>query len=119
MRYKPSVSEGKESEGVDGDIPGGLQLFFESSDKNTFGLGDNLTVAPNGHLLVCEDHYDSTSNHIRGITPGGDLYTFAKLRLDTETAGACFSPDGGTLFVNIQDPTKTLAIKGPWDQFSD
>jgi len=118
MRYKPSVNEGKASEGVDGDIPGGLQLFFESDDINTFGLGDNLTVAPNGHLIVCEDHYDSSINHIRGITPGGDLYTLAKLNLETETAGACFSPGGEILFVNIQDATKTLAIKGPWDQFS-
>nr|MBA3847962.1 DUF839 domain-containing protein [Planctomycetota bacterium] len=29
-------------------------------------------------------------------------------------AGACFSPDGTTLFVNIQSPTTTIAITGPW-----
>ena len=26
----------------------------------------------------------------------------------------CFSPDGGTLFVNIYTPGITLAITGPW-----
>lgn len=115
MRYQPSPGEGKNDETK---MPGKLQLFFESYDKNTFGLGDNLTVAPNGHLIVCEDHYDKTVNHIRGISPKGELYNLAKLIVDSETAGACFSPDGGTLFVNIQSPTKTLAITGPWDKFA-
>jgi secreted PhoX family phosphatase len=31
-----------------------------------------------------------------------------------EFCGACFSPDGTTLFVNIQQPGLTLAITGPW-----
>lgn len=115
MRYIPSEREGTAQEQ---DTPGKLQLFFESYDKKTFGLGDNLTVAPNGHLIVCEDHYDGTINHIRGITPDGALYTLARLRVDSETAGACFSPDGNILFVNVQSPTKTLAISGPWDQLS-
>ena len=38
----------------------------------------------------------------------------AKSRVQTEFAGACFSPDGSTLFVNFYAPTMTLAIKGPW-----
>jgi len=114
MRYVPSLNEGSAEEQIN---PGKLQLFFESVDKGTFGFGDNLTVAPNGHLIVCEDNYDGTSNHIRGITPDGELYTLAKLIVNSETAGACFSPDGNTLFVNIQSPTKTLAISGPWNQF--
>jgi secreted PhoX family phosphatase len=118
MRYKPSINEGTPEENSEGVVSGGLQLFFESEDKSTFGLGDNLTVAPNGHLIICEDHYDSTIDHIRGITPEGGLYTLAKLNIESETAGVCFSPDGSTLFVNIQSPTKTLAITGPWDKFS-
>ena len=32
-----------------------------------------------------------------------------------EWAGATFSPDGATLFVNIQTPGITFAITGPWD----
>jgi len=31
-----------------------------------------------------------------------------------EFAGATFSPDGTTLFVNIQQSGLTLAITGPW-----
>jgi hypothetical protein len=31
-----------------------------------------------------------------------------------EFAGAVLSPDGSTLFVNIQSPGLTMAITGPW-----
>ena len=112
MRYQPSPDEGKP-----GEIhsPGKLQLFVESEDPSLFNFGDNLTVTPNGHLIVCEDQYtDTVENHLRGVTPEGKIYTFAKLSLQTELAGACFSPDGQTLFVNVYSPTKTLAIRGPW-----
>jgi secreted PhoX family phosphatase len=34
---------------------------------------------------------------------------------DGEFAGATFSPDGETLFVNIQSPGITFAIWGPWE----
>lgn len=95
--------------------PDHLQLFFESADPDQFNYGDNLTVAPNGHLVVCEDQYTATvANHLRGITPDGAAYPLALLREQTELAGACFSPDGRTLFVNIYSPTRTVAITGPW-----
>ena len=32
-----------------------------------------------------------------------------------EWAGACYSPDGRWLFVNIQTPGITFAITGPWN----
>jgi uncharacterized protein len=112
FRYVPGMSEGQPGET---DAPGQVELFYESTDPAYFNFGDNLTVMPNGHLLVCEDQYtDITDNHLRGITPGGKAYTFAKSRVQTEFAGACFSPDGSTLFVNLMWPTTTLAIKGPW-----
>jgi secreted PhoX family phosphatase len=92
-----------------------LQLFFESRDIAQYNFGDNLTIAPNGHLVVCEDAYsDTVHNHMRWITPGGDVFPLALLRVQTEWAGACFSPDGRTLFVNVYSPTKTVAITGPW-----
>ena len=104
FRYRPSSRGG-----------GSLDLFFESERAEQFSFGDNLTVAPSGHLLICEDQPgDSVDNHIRGITPQGAAYAFARLRLQTETAGACFSPDGRTFFVNVFSPTRTLAITGPW-----
>ena len=64
---------------------------------------------------MCEDQYtDVTDNHLRGVTPDGALYPVARCRVQTELAGACFSPDGSTLFINLYSPTKTLAITGPW-----
>ncbi|TIX49686.1 alkaline phosphatase PhoX [Alteraurantiacibacter aquimixticola] len=92
-----------------------LELFYESSDREVYSFGDNLTIAPDGHLIVCEDQYTETvDNHLRGVTPSGEAYAFARLRIQTEPAGACFSPDGRTLFVNAYSPTRTLAITGPW-----
>jgi hypothetical protein len=92
-----------------------LQLFFESDDPTQFHYGDNLTVSPNGHLIVCEDQSgDVSTNHLRGITPAGEAYPLGWLTAETELAGACWSPDGKTLFVNAYSPTATLAITGPW-----
>ncbi len=96
-----------------------VELFFESVSKHQFDYGDNVVVAPNGHLIVCEDQYTKVvDNHLRGITPDGSAYPLARLRLQTELAGACFSPDRQTMFVNVYAPTKTLAITGPWDSFN-
>tara|TARA_R110001606_G_scaffold26736_2_gene86311 strand:- start:12460 stop:13839 length:1380 start_codon:yes stop_codon:yes gene_type:complete len=115
MKYQPSAFEGTDKEHL---APGHVQLFVESTDKSLFNFGDNLTVAPNGHLIVCEDQYtDVVDNHLRGVTPSGDVYNFARLTAQTELAGACFSADGNTLFVNVYSPTKTLAITGPWQSF--
>ena len=95
-----------------------VELFFESRSHHVFNSGDNLTVAPNGHLIVCEDQYtDIVDNYLRGLTPAGLPYDMARLRLQTELAGACFSPDGRVLFVNVFAPTRTLAITGPWERF--
>lgn len=109
FRYQPNSDDNQN---------GRIQLFLESEDDSLFNFGDNLTVTPQGHLLVCEDAYtDTVKNHLRGVTPKGELYSFARLRTQTEPAGACFSPDGSTLFVNVYSPTKTLAIQGPWSDF--
>jgi len=114
MRYVPSAGEGG---ALERDTPGRIQLFLESVDDKVLDFGDNLTVAPWGHLIVCEDRYSDTKrNHIRGVTPEGKVYTIARnvFRENAELAGVCFSPDGSTLFVNIYWPGITLAITGPW-----
>jgi len=117
MRYVPSLSEGDLLETAN---PGMLSLFVESENKQSLNFGDNITVAPNGHLIVCEDQYtDQVDNHLKGVTTSGQTYDFARIRLQTEPAGACFSPDGETLFVNLYSPTTTLAITGPWDTFKN
>ncbi len=116
MRYRPSRFEGQSGER---SAPGQLQLFVESTSAAMLNFGDNITVTPHGHLIVCEDQYSaSVENHLRGVTTEGALYDFARLHKQTELAGACFSPDGRTMFVNVYDPTKTLAITGPWRTFS-
>ena len=116
MRYRPSPFEGSEQESQQ---RGTLSLFLESTSKASFNFGDNLCVAPNGHLIVCEDQYsDVVNNKLKGVTPNGDIYDFAKVRWQTEPAGVCFSPNGDTLFVNLYSPTATLAIQGPWHRFT-
>ncbi|QPQ56098.1 DUF839 domain-containing protein [Allosphingosinicella flava] len=115
MRYRPSRFEGRPEEG---SAPGRVQIFVESADPEALNYGDNLTVAPGGHLIVCEDQYtDVVLNHLRGVTPDGKLYDVAFLHAQTELAGVCFSPDGATMFVNLYSPAKTLAITGPWNAF--
>ncbi|HSG57341.1 MAG TPA: alkaline phosphatase PhoX, partial [Paracoccaceae bacterium] len=85
FRLVPAASGGRDT----------LELFFESDSADQFNYGDNLCVAPHGHLIVCEDQYtDVVDNHLRGITPDGRAYPLGRLRQQTELAGACFSPDG-------------------------
>ena len=98
-----------------GQRPDRIELFFESESPDQFNYGDNLTVGPNGHLIVCEDQYTPVvDNYLRGITPEGHAYPFGRLRMQTELAGGCFSPDGKWFFVNAYAPTRTVAITGPW-----
>ncbi|WP_234028101.1 alkaline phosphatase PhoX [Qipengyuania aquimaris] len=95
--------------------PDRFELFFESENAAQFNYGDNLTVGPNGHLIVCEDQYmPIVDNRLIGITSVGEPYAFGRLRMQTELAGGCFSPDGKWFFVNAYAPTRTIAITGPW-----
>lgn len=109
-RYVPSPAEGTPEEAKN---PGSLELFSEPDDQSLVDRADNLTVAPWGDLLLCED--GSGGDNLVGITPDGDVYHFASNAYSSsEFAGATFSPDGSTLFVNVQSPGITLAITGPW-----
>ncbi|MBW4552106.1 MAG: PhoX family protein [Aphanocapsa sp. GSE-SYN-MK-11-07L] len=90
-----------------------IELFVESGDQNVLDFPDNLIMAPFGDLIVCEDGFNT--NNIVGVTPQGEIYRFAHNAMnESEFAGVCFSPDGQTMFVNIQTPGTTLAIWGPW-----
>lgn len=106
------------------DPDGGLLvLFFESPARNVLDSPDNLTVSPRGGLLMCEDGWGA--NFLRGLTPDGKVFDFAKNVANLgEFAGATFSPDGKTLFVNVQGDRRpggdgirsmTFAIWGPWE----
>lgn len=108
--YTPSRGEGTESEA---EMPGQLSLIAEATEHSMLRNADNLTMAPWGDLIVCED----TASHcgLVGIRPDASQYQLAdNAHTNSEIAGVCFSPDGNTLFVNIQYPGMTLAITGPW-----
>ncbi len=108
--YQPSPSEGTEEERSE---PGRLQLFIEPNDRTLVENCDNVTVAPWGDLILCED--GPGEQNLVGVTPEGTLYRLGHNALSgSELAGATFSPDGTTLFINIQHDGWTLAITGPW-----
>lgn len=110
FRYRPSPAEGTDGEA---EAPGVLELFVESEEGGILENCDNLTVSPWGELFVAED--GPPGNGLVRITPDGRVTRFAMNRLSgSELAGACFSPDGRTLFVNIQQQGLTLAIQGPF-----
>lgn len=106
----------------DGSDRGSLTLVFESPSAALLNYPDNITVSPRRGVVLCED--GNGIQFLRGLTPDGRIFDFAKNLLNrTEFAGACFSPDGRTLFVNIMGSTLdagtekgvTLAIRGPWE----
>lgn len=111
-RYIPSEFEGT---GRESEAPGKLELFVEAANGNVIDNADNLTVAPWGDVIICEDGA-GPDQFIRGITPAGHVYNIARNAIsESELAGVCFSPDGSTLFVNIQFDHLTVAITGPWE----
>jgi secreted PhoX family phosphatase len=61
-------------------------------------------------------------NRVVGLVPGGEPFELAvNVHNDSEFAGACFSPDGTTLFVNVFGGSSvgsgmTCAITGPWER---
>ncbi len=90
-----------------------IELFVEARSKDELDGPDNIVVAPHGDLIICED--GDAEQFLVGITSEGQLYRLARNAInDSEFAGACFSPDGKTLFANIQTPGITFAIRGPW-----
>jgi hypothetical protein len=111
-----------------------LVLVFESPSGSVLESPDNLCLTPNGGVLFCEDDAVSDDD-THALAPGltdinrlvalgakGEIFTFAVNRLnDSEFAGACFSPDGEILFVNLFGGSApgsgmTCAIWGPWER---
>ncbi len=106
FRYIPEGTPGEKNQ------PGKLELFAESPDKEILKACDNLTVAPWGDVVLCED---SPTPFVVGITPEGEYYKLAEnVGFKSEFAGGVFSPSGETYFVNIQGAGLTVAITGPW-----
>jgi secreted PhoX family phosphatase len=94
-----------------------LELFAEPRDPSILHRADNITFSPWGHLIVCED--ENEPPRMIGVTPEGQFYVIGRnAASNSEFAGATFSADGKTLFVNIQNPGYTLEITGPWDRIT-
>ena len=92
-----------------------LELMFESNQSELMKACDNITIAPWGDVIICED--GRGRDRIIGVKNDGSTYMIAENYLNnSEFAGANFSPDGEILFVNIYSPTMTIAITGPWDK---
>jgi secreted PhoX family phosphatase len=103
-----------------------LELVYESPSTDALLKPDNITVSPSGGVLLCEDTDRARQTFLKGLTERGEIYEFAaNIRPGTipdtttpaswdEFAGATFNR--GWLFVNIQTPGITFAIRGPWDK---
>lgn len=114
---------------------GRLTLVYQSTSGAALDSPDNLCITPRGGILFCED--DATPadrdehalaprivnvDRLVGLSREGVPFTFAVNLLNaTEFAGACFSPDGTILFVNIfgngmPGSGMSCAITGPWHE---
>jgi secreted PhoX family phosphatase len=111
-QYRPAAADSGE-----------LTLVFESPSADVLDGPDNVTVSPRGGIVICED--GGGEQFVRGLTRDGRIFDFAKNLISTdEFAGACFSPNGRVLFLNIMGSTvdpgpslgQTFAIWGPWEE---
>jgi uncharacterized protein len=114
-----------------------IKLIYDSPSAQEVDNPDNITVTPRGGLLLCEDAAGDNvfGERLVGLTLDGKTFTFGINNINflaggiglppnnsilvrdyrnNEWAGACYSPDGRWLFVNIQTPGVTFAITGPW-----
>ena len=117
-----------------------MTAIYVSPSTDEADAPDNLTVSPTGTIILCED--GGGARNLLGIRTRGTrllrvdgdgvVRVMGENNMDlaegvpgkpaieagdyrgSEWAGATFSPDGGTLFVNIQSPGVTFAITGPW-----
>lgn len=90
------------------------------TEGNNFDGPDNITVSPDGGLILAED--GDGKSHLVGVTKEGKAYPLAlnQNRDDSEFCGPAFNKAGTTLFVNIQGgPGYTLAITGPFGRPSN
>ena len=108
-----------------------VTLIFESPGSTVLQSPDNVVIVPKtGHIVLQED--GSGEQFLRGVTPQGKIYDFAKTAAnETEFCGGCFDPQGQILFVNQQGDrgnlpagpldggAVTYAIWGPWKSVSD
>lgn len=90
-----------------------IAMWSEPDDRALLDAPGNLGAAHWGDLLACES--GKSYNRLVGVTGSRRYYPIARCPVEANgLAGACFSPDGRTLFVNTMEPGVTFAIRGPW-----
>jgi secreted PhoX family phosphatase len=96
-----------------------LEVYFpQNGDPEGAGAEvpdgpDNITIDPWGGIVVAEDGHGT--QHLVRISKDGDVRFLARNAVsDSEFTGVNFSPDGRTLFANIQDEGYVFAITGPF-----
>jgi secreted PhoX family phosphatase len=95
---------------------GTLEVVLQNEDEARLAQPDNIVVAPWGDVYLCEDAYNGTQ-HLRVLTTAGEVFDLGRNALSSlELAGACFSPDGRVLFLNLQHDAITLAVRGPFPE---
>jgi secreted PhoX family phosphatase len=89
-----------------------ITLIYESTNSAKLENPDNMVVVPQTQdVFLCEDGF--ALDFVRGVTQDGEIYDFAMASNNTtEFCGACFDPDGHTLYVNQQGARGTLPF-GP------
>ncbi len=116
-----------------------LTAIYVSPSTDEADAPDNITLSPTGTILLCEDGggesvlgFQTRGTRLLRVAGDGRIGVMGENNMDldngvpgkpvieagdyrdSEWAGATFSPDGKTLFVNIQTPGVTFAITGPW-----
>jgi len=102
-----------------------LRLLLESSGSAQLDSPDNVAVGPHGGIVLCED--GRGSDRVLALSRRGALVELVRgdVRLagergffgdfsSSELAGACFDRRGEWMFLNVQRPGITVAIRGPW-----
>ncbi|AKM10439.1 PhoX family protein [Croceicoccus naphthovorans] len=120
---------------------GTLTLLYAAAARVAGNNPDNITISPRGGIVTCDDGADvddgfGAGQRLMGYSAQGAAYILAKSNVafddadiasigrtgqfpaddyrGSEFCGACFDPSGQTLFVNVQTPGITFAIRGPW-----
>jgi secreted PhoX family phosphatase len=103
-----------------GKDQGHLTLLLEVADSSVLFMPDNICLAGR-YLIICEDN--DHRSYLRVLAPQGHVFDLAENIVQgfetKELAGVTFSPDGRTLFVNLQVPGMTFAIWGPWERIQN
>ncbi|MDE0452642.1 MAG: DUF839 domain-containing protein [Gammaproteobacteria bacterium] len=116
-----------------------LTAVYVSPSTDEADAPDNITLSPTGTIILCEDGagesllgFQLRGTRLLSVDRDGRVRVMGENNMDledgvpgrpaidagdyrdSEWCGATFSPDGKTLFVNIQTPGVTFAITGPW-----